>query len=100
MKRLWFSIAASGILLTVIASWADDDYLEARRLVEQGKIQPLESILQQVRAVRPGRVLEIELEREHGRHVYEIELLDESGQVWELEMDAVTGEILEQELED
>lgn len=77
----------------------DDDHLEARRLMESGSIQPLETILEQVLSQRPGRILEVELEGEDGRNVYEIELLDESGQVWELKLDAVTGEILDQEKE-
>jgi uncharacterized membrane protein YkoI len=32
--------------------------------------------------------------------IYEIEMLDVKGTVWELKVDAVTGEIIEQELED
>ena len=87
-------------LLSTVAVWADSDYLEARRLMEQGAILPLETIIEQAREQHRGRVLEVELEREDKGYVYEIEMLDRSGRVWELEMDAVTGEVLEQELED
>jgi len=45
-------------------------------------------------------VLEIELDEDHGRTIYEIELLDEQGRVLELEVDAATGEILQQEYDD
>jgi len=95
-------LAIGGVALLLLATTglADDDHIEARRLVETGSILPLESILDQVQAQRPGRILEVELEREDGGYIYEIELLDESGQVWELELDAVTGETLEQELEE
>ena len=78
----------------------DDDHLRARRLMEGGAVQPLETVLERVRVYHPGRILEVDLEGENGRYVYEIELLDESGQVWELKMDAITGEMLEQERED
>ena len=88
------------LMLAAVFALADEDHLEARRLMESGSIQPLETILERVRAQRPGRILEVELEEEDRRYVYEIELLDESGQVWELKMNAVTGEILEQEKED
>ena len=88
------------LMLAAVFALADEDHLEARRLMERGSIQPLETILERVRAQRPGRILEVELEGEDSRYVYEIELLDESGQVWELKLDAVTGEILEQEQEE
>ena len=88
------------LMLAAVFALADEDHLEARRLMESGSIQPLETILERVRAQRPGRILEVELEEEDRRYVYEIELLDESGQVWELKMNAVTGEILEQEREE
>ncbi len=90
----------AALMLLVAVVIADDDHLEARRLMESGSIQPLETILERVQAQRPGRVLEVELEGEDRRYVYEVELLDESGQVWELKLDAVTGEILEQEQEE
>jgi len=88
------------LMLAAVFALADDDHLEARRLMESGSIQPLEIILERVQTQRPGRILEVELEGKDRRYVYEIELLDESGQVWELKLDAVTGEILEQEQEE
>jgi uncharacterized membrane protein YkoI len=42
----------------------------------------------------------VELEKEHGRYIYEIEVLDNDGKVWEMEVDAENGEILKTELED
>jgi uncharacterized membrane protein YkoI len=40
------------------------------------------------------------MERERGRLIYELEVLDAQGQVWEVELDAVTGRLLESEVED
>ena len=51
-------------------------------------------------AVKPGQILETELDEDDGRYVYELEILDERGQVWELELDASTAELLELESED
>lgn len=74
---------------------------EVRRLQQEGDILSLEHILQQARQQHAGgRVLETELEHERGRYVYEVELLDEHGQVWEMKLDAQTGEMLRQEQED
>lgn len=70
------------------------DHDDAKRLKEAGDIQPLEQILAKARAERPGRVLETELERKGERYVYEIEIVDNDGVVWELKFDAKSGELL------
>jgi uncharacterized membrane protein YkoI len=99
MKRYIFFIGA----ILAWLSWglaADDSHLEARQLSQEGKILSLQQILQGIDQVQPGQILEVELEREGGRLIYEIELLDPQGTVWELEVDATSGEILKRELED
>jgi uncharacterized membrane protein YkoI len=73
---------------------------EVRSLTQQGDILPLEQILQEARQHHAGKVLETELETDDDRYIYEIELLDESGEVWEMEFDATTGKLLKQERED
>ena len=78
----------------------DDGHREAQRLLESGAILPLETVLEKARSTQPGRILEVELEREGSRFIYEIELLDEAGVVWELELDAVSGELVKKEKED
>ncbi len=89
-----------GIILPAGTIIADDDHLEARRLMEAGSIQSLEIILERVKKKQMGRVLEVKLEQEHGRYIYEIDLLDDNGRVWELEYDAVNGELLDRSQED
>lgn len=94
------------ILIGVLLSWlgasvlADDSHLEARDLAREGKILPLQQILEHLEKIQPGQILELELERKRGLLIYEIELLDEQGTVWEFKLDAASGEILERELED
>ena len=96
------------ILCACLALWsampygrlqADEDYREAQRLRQSGKILPLETIVQRAKAVHPGKLLDIELEHDDGRYVYELELLDERGVVWELKYDAATGTLLKQKRE-
>jgi len=72
----------------------------ARELQRQGLILPLEDILRRVRGHRSGRLLDVELEREGGRYIYELELLDDAGRVWELQLDAGDGALIELEQED
>lgn len=81
-------------------SMAELDADQVRQLRQAGDIMPLETLLQQIRQDYPGRVIEIELEEEHDRYVYEMEIVDDAGLVWELYFDARTGELLERERED
>ena len=71
-----------------------------RSLVGPGDILSLEQILQNARQQHAGRVLEIELEEQRGGLVYEVEILGDSGEVWEMNFDARSGELLEEELEE
>ena len=67
---------------------------EVRELREAGKILPMEDILARVRSAQPGQVVEIELEREQGRLVYEVKLIDDADAIHKLELDAASGEVL------
>jgi uncharacterized membrane protein YkoI len=95
MKRL-------ALLLSVLAAPvpADGDHDRARRALEAGEILSLSEILAAAEAVRPGRVIEVELEKDDGRWVYELELVTPDGRLYEMEIDAATGTLLEIEQED
>ena len=71
-----------------------------RQWVEEGRILPLQDLLKRHRARIEGELLDLEVEREHGRIVYELEVMDRKGRVREIYLDAATGEWLEEELED
>ncbi len=100
MGRLKYLTAAAAVAFAATAALAEPEHDRARRLVDEGQILPLESLLEQVRTERPGRVLEVELEEKRHGLIYEIEILDAEGRVWELKYDARTGELLEHEQED
>ncbi len=82
------------------AAFADQDYVAARKLRESGEILSLEKIAEHARTAQSGEILETELDREGGRYVYEIEILDQAGQVWELKLDAKTGDLIDIEIDD
>lgn len=79
---------------------ASDDHLEARRLKESGDILPLQTILDKLSGDYPGKVLEVELENEHQRVYYEVEILDDQGLVHEISVDARSGDIIRTKKED
>jgi uncharacterized membrane protein YkoI len=97
ITRLGLSLLAA--LLGSHLALADADYDTARKLREAGDILPLETILRKVGKTHPGKVLEVELEKNHGKIFYEIELLDPKGKVRELKVDPRTGEIIKQKEE-
>lgn len=95
---LSLSMLVSAIACTVpwqIAA-ASDDHEQARQLLEQGVILPLEAIIQKL-PEPVERILEVELEDEHGQRVYEIEILNSKGEVKEYVFDAQNGELLKME---
>ena len=60
---------------------------------EAGRALPLVDLLARVQTEYPGaEVLEVEIEEEHGRLVYEIKLLRPGGRLAELYYDAATGQ--------
>ena len=77
-----------------------EDHEQIRRLKENGRIRSLESVLEEIRRDYPGRIIEIELDDDDGRYIYEIELVDERGIVWDLEIDARTGKLLKKKQDD
>ena len=87
-------LSAFMIISPLTVAMADDDYIEARRLLNSGEILPLEDILKNVRQIFSGKVLEVELEKEDGLIVYEIEILGGNGVIKEIYIDAKTGKQL------
>lgn len=88
-------LAALILAVAAAAGRADgDDHERARAALERGEVLPLRALLDRTAADVPGRLLEVELEEDDGRLVYEVEVLAEGGRVVELVYDARTGELL------
>jgi len=97
-----------GVVLTLGGLWAaketlshaGDDAALARTLRKAGDILPLSDIHDRARAAKAGTVIDTDLEVKRGRLIYEIEILDAQGLVWEIKLDARSGEVLRVELDD
>jgi uncharacterized membrane protein YkoI len=101
MIRLRVTLLAIAALLLAWASTvvrAGDghggDHDRARQALEAGEVLPLRVILERVERIYPGQIVEVELEREHGRWEYEIKLLRSGGSLVKLKVDARDGSIL------
>lgn len=68
---------------------------EALRLRDAGTIGDFETLNQAALGRHPGgTVYDSELELEHGRYLYKVDVKDARGLKWDVELDAVSGEIL------
>lgn len=74
----------------------DDDHERARRAVEAGQILPLRDVLGRLERSYPGRVLEVELERDDGLWIYEVKVLQADGRLFKLKLDAKTAAVLKE----
>lgn len=86
------------VLATVLASppvLADSEQDRARAAVQAGKVLPLKTLLERLEREHPGQVLEVELEQDDGRWIYEIKLLQPGGRLVKLELDAASGAVLQ-----
>lgn len=91
----------TGVLLAVALSAgpvrADSskrDHDRARQALEQGQVLPLREVLERVERDHPGQVLKIEFERDDGRYIYEMRLLQPDGHMAKLKVDAMDGRVL------
>ncbi|MCP5150301.1 MAG: PepSY domain-containing protein [Ectothiorhodospiraceae bacterium] len=100
--RTRWPMAALGVALAlhaggVGADRGDHDHDVAREALARGELLPLAAVLATVASRFPGDVVKTELEREHGRWLYEIKLITLDGRLVEVEVDARTAAIVEVE---
>jgi len=95
----WILISIVMLSLFSLTSFADD-HDKIQSLVNTGKIQPLEAILQRLYKIEVGHILEVELEKKKKRLIYEIEIVNEDGVVKEYLFDAKSGELIKEHFED
>jgi uncharacterized membrane protein YkoI len=96
MKTLTTLFTASLVALTASLAHARDlGPDEALRLRDAGTIMSFEKLNAIALAKHPGAtVTETELEQEYGKYIYQIDLRDSQGVEWDLELDAVSGQVL------
>ena len=95
MKTLTIITASIIALTSGLAQARDLGPDEARKLRDAGTIQSFEKLNAAALAKHPGgTVHETELEQEYGKYIYQVDLRDAQGVEWDVELDAVTGQVL------
>lgn len=96
----WLACALLGVALalpTQVPANERRDHELARQALLAGEILSLRAVLDAIEPHYPGDPIEIEFERDDGRFLYEIKLLQANGRILELEVDAATGRVLDVE---
>ena len=95
-------VLAIFFLMTCVAksAAADEDHYDARAALEAGEILSLSAILAGLPARVSGVPIDVDLERDDGMWIYELEVRTNRGRLFEVEVDAATGRILELEEEE
>jgi uncharacterized membrane protein YkoI len=80
---------------TSLARADDDDLDRLRDAVRRAEVMPLSTLQDQVRKTFPGEIISVEIDEDDGRFIYEFKVLQTSGRLLEIEMDAKDGEVLD-----
>ena len=104
-KRILPFFVASLILFALALSLVPhgclaDDMDRVRELRSTESIMPLSQLLQAVEKQYPGTLLEVELEEEKGKVIYEMDILGKDRAVHSIKVDAITGTILSVDVDD
>ncbi len=93
-------IIASGVVGFLFfmgsSAWADDKEAKITDLVKEAKIT-IDQAIKTASEKVPGTVVEAELEKKHGKTVWEVEVLSADGNVTEVHIDAATGTVIDTE---
>ena len=89
-------ISIGMVLVAGTGAWADDKEGHVADLVKDAKVtidQEIKTALEKV----PGTAVEAELEKKHGKTVWEVEVLGADGKVSEVHIDAADGTVIDVE---
>ena len=96
MKALNAIFATVALTLTAGLAQADVRPDHIPELLKSGEISSFEKLNQAAIAKHPGAtILDTELDHSYGKLVYEVELRDTNGVKWDVDLDAKTGEVLQ-----
>ncbi len=93
-RAAFFGLALTGAMVPAgggNAGYRDHDAV--RIAVERGEIRPLADLLAIVSGKLPGEIAGVEIERKNGHWVYEFRVVDKAGRLFEVYVDARSGEI-------
>ena len=101
--KIWY-LSLALVVGTINSFPLAADHYEAQsdqvlQWLEEGKVLTFESLMKRHSKRLKGRLLDLEIEEEDGRIIYELEVLRDNSIVYEIKIDAQNGEWLTEEIE-
>lgn len=93
LRAAILAVAAALAVATPPARADERERDDMRHAVQRGEIRSLSDILAAIRNKLPGEVAGVEIERKHGRWLYEFRVVDGKGRLFEVYVDAKTATI-------
>jgi uncharacterized membrane protein YkoI len=96
------TIIIGSTLLFGIPAWSDskgkkEEEAKVTDLVKDAKVT-IDQALKTASEKSPGTIVEAELEKKHGKTVWEVEVLGTDGHVTEVHIDAASGDVIDTEM--
>ena len=95
LRQLRLFLLSACIGIAPVQADSRQDHEVARRALEAGEILSLRQVLTSIEREHRGEVLEVELEHEDQRWIYEVKMLRRDGGINKLIIDARDGSVLE-----
>jgi uncharacterized membrane protein YkoI len=100
-RNILFLMLAISLALPAAPAWSDKGKKGKRGgnvadLAKEAKIT-IDQAIKTGAEKAPGTVVQAELERKHGKTVWEVEVLSAEGKVTEVHIDAASGEVIDTE---
>ena len=70
-----------------------DDLAEMQAVSKSAGLIAPEQAVEKALAVKPGTVVDADVDRKFGKFYYEVEIVDAQGIEWEVDIDAKTGKV-------
>ncbi|MFO1152730.1 MAG: PepSY domain-containing protein [Rhodospirillales bacterium] len=90
-------MAAALVVASPAIADRNGEHDSARRAVELGEALPLVDVLAKVRSDLGGEIVGVSFERERDRWLYEFKVVEPSGRLVEVYVDAASGRVLKRE---
>lgn len=102
MKSTTKLLATSAIALSLVGGFAltaqaqDLRPADIVKLANDGTIKPFDQLDKIATDLHPGSTIrDADIDNKHGRIIYEVELVDAQGVEWDIDIDAKTGEVVQ-----
>ena len=106
MKSIGITVAiiVGSVLLFSMPAWSDskgkkdkEEDAHVTDLMKDAKVT-IDQAIKTASEKAPGTIVEAELEKKHGKTVWEVEVVGADGNVTEVHIDAASGEVIDTEM--